>query len=178
MSGFQKKPLLIELLHHSPTSAGHSWVKECLEAGGVTHSGLCVNGHCDSVHRHAHISVFEVYTVVSEHVTVHIEPFFTIWEATFCDGSDQWMVSNNLIKETALTATWVPVFQQKCLSQTCLYFLQELKHIFKHLSINEPKILSHHHLCSHFWELGLDWTSRITVVTTSAYMSVSGLAIH
>lgn len=30
----------------------------------------------------------------------------------------------------------------------------------------------------HFWALGLDWTSRTTVVTASAYMSFSGLAIH
>lgn len=36
----------------------------------------------------------------------------------------------------------------------------------------------HHHVSSHFWALGLDWTSRTTVVTTSAYMSVRGLAIH
>jgi len=30
----------------------------------------------------------------------------------------------------------------------------------------------------HLWALGLDWTSRITVVTASAYMSLSGLATH
>ena len=30
----------------------------------------------------------------------------------------------------------------------------------------------------HLWALGLDWTSRITVVTASAYMSLSGLASH
>ncbi|TNN36455.1 hypothetical protein EYF80_053375 [Liparis tanakae] len=33
-------------------------------------------------------------------------------------------------------------------------------------------------LYSHFWALGLDWTSSTTVVTASAYMSLSGLAIH
>lgn len=30
----------------------------------------------------------------------------------------------------------------------------------------------------HFWAFGLDWTSKTTVVTTSAYISLRGLAIH
>lgn len=46
--------------------------------GGVTHPGLCVDGHCDPVHRHGHFSPLEVNAVVSEHVTVHNEPLFFI----------------------------------------------------------------------------------------------------
>lgn len=117
--------------HHSPTSAGHSWVKvsgsrRCYSLWFVCQWTLWL--------RPPSRSHFCLWSLHSRLRTCHCAQ----WALFYNLGSYfLWFWSvNGLTTETALTATWVPVFQQKRLSQTCLCFLQELKQIFQHLSIN------------------------------------------
>lgn len=67
-------------------------------------------------------------------------------------------------------------------SMSKLSFFPSTTETHKHTDVTDsalsPNIALPYCVYWHFWALGLDWTSRMTVATASAYMSLSGLAIH